>query len=194
MPGAAPISHHRDLYAYWLSKRGACGMPTRSDINPAEIPQLLPYVMIVAKDGYQYRYRLVGSAVVQAMGYDATGTTVGTYIVGPEVAEEARAIFGRVFTSVCPIFATGEYLPKSGSCLCLSSLTLPLSDDNRTGVTKTISTLATHFSSQLKPDRGWLAGVSVRVSNVCEVRDAAELETLCRGWEQFCGTCNCTAP
>jgi hypothetical protein len=131
-----------------------------------------------------------GSAIVQSVGYDATGTTAGSYVVAPEVSGEARAIFGRAFTRACPIFATGEYLPRGGTCLCLSALTLPLSDDDRSAVTKTISTLAARISAELKPERGWLAGVPVRVSNVCAVRDAAELERICREWEQSCWTCN----
>jgi hypothetical protein len=184
----APASHHLDLYKYWLWKRGAKIMPARSDIDPVSIPQLLPYLMITEMAGDQFRYRLVGSAVVRAVGYDATGATAGSYIAAPEVAEKTRAMFRHVFTSACPIFATGEYLPIGGACLCMSFLTLPLSEDGRTA--KTISTFAARASAELKPDRGWLAGVPIRVSNVCEVRNAAELETLCREWEHFCGACN----
>jgi hypothetical protein len=43
------ISHHLDLYRYWLSKRASLTMPARSDINPADIPALLPYRMLVGK-------------------------------------------------------------------------------------------------------------------------------------------------
>jgi hypothetical protein len=184
----APASHHLDLYKYWLWKRGARIMPARGDIDPISIPQLLPHLMITERAGDHFRYRLVGSAIVQTIGYDATGTTAGFYIAAPEAAEETRAIFRRVLTCACPIFATGEYLPRGGACLCTSFLTLPLSEDGRSA--KTISTFAARLSSELKPDRGWLMGVSVRVKNVCEVRETAELETLCREWEHFCGACN----
>jgi hypothetical protein len=186
----APVSFHLDLYRYWLSKRGSRAMPARGDIDPTEIPQMHPYILIVGRDSDQFCYRLIGSAIVQTVGYDATGTTVGSYVSVPGVAEEARAIFERVFTSLRPVFVTGEYFPRSGACLCLSLLTLPLSADDRTAVSKTISTLAACFSPELKPDRGWLARVPVRVSNVCDVRDTAELETLCREWEQSCKACN----
>jgi hypothetical protein len=183
MPPQAPISHHLDLYSYWLSKREGRIMPARGDINPADIPHLLPYLMIIEKNGEEFRYRLVGSAIVRAVGYDATGATVGSYLAAPEVAEEARAIFGRVFTGACPVFATGEYIPKLRACFSLSILILPLSQDGAT-VSKTISTLVTRLSAVLKPDRGWLKGKPVRVRDVLDIRDAAELEKFCLEWEQ----------
>jgi hypothetical protein len=57
-----------DLYTYWLSKRGARVMPARTDIDPADIPQLLPYLTIAEKAGDQFRYRLKGTGVVWGGG------------------------------------------------------------------------------------------------------------------------------
>src|SRR5215472_8056847 len=101
----APASHHLDLYRYWLSKRGARIMRARGDINPADISLLLPYLLVVERAGDQFRYRQVGRTIVEAVGYDATGVTVGSYIAAPETAAELRAIFGRVFTAAGPVFA-----------------------------------------------------------------------------------------
>jgi hypothetical protein len=39
-----PISQPR--YDYWLLRRGACPMPARADVNPADIKPLLPDVII----------------------------------------------------------------------------------------------------------------------------------------------------
>ena len=61
MQEPAPISFHLDLYRYWLKKRGSGAMPSRSDIDPADIPALLPYVSLVHKVGGEFRFRLVGS-------------------------------------------------------------------------------------------------------------------------------------
>lgn len=63
------------LYRYWLSRRGDA-LPTRADIDPAEIKPLLPYVMIVDihRDPFRVYYRLVGTAVAHAAGMDFTGT------------------------------------------------------------------------------------------------------------------------
>jgi len=63
------------LYRYWLSRRGDT-LPTRADIDPAEIKSLLPYVMIVDihRDPFRIYYRLVGTAVAHFSGVDFTGT------------------------------------------------------------------------------------------------------------------------
>jgi hypothetical protein len=56
-----PDAHLRKALAYWLRKCGERHMPRRADIDPVEMPELLPYVRLadVVAPG-QYRYRLVG--------------------------------------------------------------------------------------------------------------------------------------
>jgi hypothetical protein len=160
-------------------------MPARSDIDAADIPDLLPYIMIVEKAGDQFRYRLVGTAINRIVGYEATGVTVGSYLAAPEAAAEARAIFQRVYMDACPVFATGEFTFKSGLHLRLSLLTLPLSEDG-SAVNMSISTLVARFPAGLTEKRGWLERQPAKVDDVLEVRDAAELERFCREWEQRC--------
>jgi hypothetical protein len=181
----APASHHLDLYSYWLSKRGARIMPARGDINPAEISLLLPLLMVIEKTDGRFRYRQVGSAIVEAVGYDATGVTVGTYIAAPDTAAELRAIFEYVFTAGGPVFARGEYLHKTGGNINLSLFTAPLSEDG-VAVDMSISTLAACFSAALKPGPRWLKGLPFKIGDAVEVRDRAELEKLCLEWERSC--------
>src|SRR5262245_60948899 len=185
MPARARTSRHLDLYAYWQSKRGARTMPARSDLNPADIPLLLPDLVLVERAGDQLRYRLVGSAIAEGVGYGVTGAVVGSYIVEPKIAMEVRAIFERVFRAASPVFAAGQYVHKTGTNVDLSLLTAPLSEDGRV-VNMSISTLAACFSAAPAPQRGWLEGLPVKVSYVIDVKDAADLETLCREWEQRC--------
>jgi hypothetical protein len=58
-------------------------MPARSDLNPGDIPKLLPYLMIIDKNDDRLRWRLVGTAAVREIGRDPTGSIVGSYITGP---------------------------------------------------------------------------------------------------------------
>ena len=187
MPTQAPVSHHADLYGYWLTKRGPRAMPARSELDPADIPMLLPYLMIVGKEGNQFRYRLVGTAVVQAVGYDATGSTVGSYLLAPGHAVEARAIFERAFTLAHPIFATGGFILKSGADVTMSLLALPLSDDG-VAVNMTISTLVARLNASLMASRDWLRGLPVKVCDIVDVRSAEHLTKLCLEWEQRVST------
>ena len=96
------ISHHLDLYRYWLAKRASRTMPARRDLDPGDIPALLPYLMIVDKVDDQFRYRLVGTATAREIGHDPTGSIVGSYAL--ECAAAARAIYERVFTTARPTF------------------------------------------------------------------------------------------
>src|SRR5438874_31119 len=51
--------------SYWESIRGDRAMPRRGDIDPAEIPRLLPFVMLVdvSADPLDFRFRLVGTEI-----------------------------------------------------------------------------------------------------------------------------------
>ncbi len=64
----------RDIYQYWLDMRGDRLMPSRSDLKPEQIARLLPYIVLVdVEAGSRYKFRLVGTETVKAMGFDATG-------------------------------------------------------------------------------------------------------------------------
>ncbi len=65
----------KNVYQYWLDMKGEREMPSRADLNPADITNLLPYIMLVdvEQQPRRYRYRLVGTETVKAMGYDVTG-------------------------------------------------------------------------------------------------------------------------
>lgn len=68
----------RELMAYWDRKRGTRAMPRRADIDPLEIPKHLGWLIIVEvlAEPERFRFRLVGTKVVDAYGRDFTGKTV----------------------------------------------------------------------------------------------------------------------
>ena len=54
------------FYAYWHCKGGGKSMPSRGDLDPLEIPRLLPslfLVDVVPGDRRRFRFRLVGSRI-----------------------------------------------------------------------------------------------------------------------------------
>src|SRR5579883_2212719 len=105
MPMSAPITCHRDLYRYWQDKRGNRAMPSRADLDPVDIPWLLPHLSLVHKVSGRLYYRLVGTAIVQQHGRDLTGEPVGSYISGgaPEKFNTLQALGERVFSDACPV-------------------------------------------------------------------------------------------
>ena len=66
----------RQALAYWESKRRGRPMPARRDLDPIEIPRLLPWVLLidVLRDPLDFRYRLIGTEVVAVSRDDFTGT------------------------------------------------------------------------------------------------------------------------
>jgi hypothetical protein len=75
----APIHLHsetlEDLYRYWLSKKGRRAAPARAEIWPEEMRRFLPHLFLVDVIGEppRFRFRLVGTKVVEACGEDHTG-------------------------------------------------------------------------------------------------------------------------
>src|SRR5262249_9214284 len=68
-----------DLHDYWVGKCGARTMPSRSDIDPAELKSHLGSLLIldVVEPLENSRYRLVGTQIVQIAGRDATNRPIG---------------------------------------------------------------------------------------------------------------------
>ena len=64
------------LFCYWDSLRPAGGLPARKDFDPTQIPDLLRNIWLidVVPPEPRFRYRLVGTAIVEARGYDQTGS------------------------------------------------------------------------------------------------------------------------
>jgi hypothetical protein len=63
------------IIAYMMRKTDAKRLPRRSDIDPAEIPALLPHIMLIDVLGSRerFRFRLVGTHITRAIGEDNTG-------------------------------------------------------------------------------------------------------------------------
>jgi hypothetical protein len=118
----------RSLYQYWGQKRQGRPMPARSDISPADIPRLLPNLMIVeAVPPARFRYRLVGSELVRRFGRDPTGQ------FADEVLEGSHGAFvNDVYTGVCqscrPAMAESQYFDHNKIEFVCKRIVLPLSD------------------------------------------------------------------
>ena len=63
------------LYRYWLSIHPAEGLPGRQHFDPVDVPELLPgiWLLDVQRKPFRLRYRLVGTAIVEAVGREVTG-------------------------------------------------------------------------------------------------------------------------
>jgi hypothetical protein len=132
----------RRLFEYWREKRGARKMPARSDLAPADIPDLLPDVTLVdvLPAAPFLRYRLVGTRQVAARGLDPTGKPVIDGYLGrdiPGMREQVLSNYRRVIDSGKPLFRDtsvaghdnrGDIL-LGGRLIARFSLFLPLAVD-----------------------------------------------------------------
>lgn len=76
-----PLEHElnaeplRFLARYWRAKRVGDGLPGIDIVDPLALKPALGYIMLldVLDDGWDYRYRIYGSNIVQRFGRDLTG-------------------------------------------------------------------------------------------------------------------------
>ncbi|HEV3174702.1 MAG TPA: PAS domain-containing protein [Stellaceae bacterium] len=125
---------HRQMYAYWQEKRGRSRMPSRADIDPTEIPRLLPNLLIsehVAQDGIdRWRYRLAGTAVAAAFGCNPTGHYVDELTKG-DYRDFIERIHRTVRDQQRALFCASEYMGARELRMSAKRLLLPLTTDGR---------------------------------------------------------------
>jgi hypothetical protein len=131
-----PPTCHSDtltLYAYWRGKRGERRMPARTDLDPADIPRLLPGICLVdvVSDERRYVYRLVGTGEVEVRGFDPTGKSVSQAFFGHTV-EDALSCYDRVVETKAPFLDPIPFLSTNGRYVSRETLFLPLSSDGKT--------------------------------------------------------------
>src|SRR5262249_15539068 len=69
------------FFAYWRAKAPPGRLPGRQHIDPLDIPRLLRHIamfdVVHGGSALRFRFRLMGTGVVQLMGDDYTGRWVG---------------------------------------------------------------------------------------------------------------------
>jgi len=117
-------------FAYWQSKLDGRSMPSRKDIEPTEIPELLANIVLVdvSHDPLDFRYRLIGTAIVERIAFDYTGkrfVELDHQQPGSRVWETAL----RICNEREPIISDIPYVGPDQWVRGYRDLYLPLSDD-----------------------------------------------------------------
>jgi hypothetical protein len=107
-------------------------MPQRRDIDPTELRALLPHIQMVepvaAAGGLRFRYRLVGTAIVEAHGGEITGRFIDELITG-ERGRFVHDYYRKVCETRRPVFVRSRYVTRKAIDLTASRLLMPLSND-----------------------------------------------------------------
>jgi hypothetical protein len=119
-----------DLWNYWNSKRGIRRMPARADLNPADIPEILPYIYLldVLHEPVRFRARLLGTSVRDFIGRDATGVMLDEKLYGDET-EDALSILRIVVDTKAPVGIWGPETLRETEWEEKEAIILPLSND-----------------------------------------------------------------
>lgn len=112
----------RDFYVAWSSWRGDSLMPHRRDVRLEEIKPLLPSIMVLdALSGSDVSFRLVGTKVVDRLGFDPAGMDyvnmarpeerhVRTYRLGQHLSQPCGSWFIVAHPYANEVFAPTECL------------------------------------------------------------------------------------
>ena len=111
---------HR-LFSYWQNQQQSRGgmLPRRGDIAPDQLRDLLPNIMIVdvEREPLRFRYRLVGTRVVEYNGFEFTGRYLGE--IGWPEEQELFDSYAKVVETQRPFFGSLDWelvLGRMGRC------------------------------------------------------------------------------
>lgn len=121
------------LYHLWNGKRAERRMPARGDFDPAEMASLLPHLFLVdvgsSPDSGQrcFRYRLIGTAVVNLLGRDSTGKWADEALHGDKTPG-IRGLFTLASETKGPVAFKGYiFFIRDRNWVFVEGLILPLS-------------------------------------------------------------------
>ena len=120
---------------YWQHLRGQRRMPSRRDFNPADIPRLLPKLMLADVSGGdtsakapEIRFRLVGTEIVSHFGCELTGCQLSEIDYGARAGEIA-GLYRKAVACGRPQYVSVEFWQSGDRLMRMQQLLLPLSND-----------------------------------------------------------------
>jgi len=123
------IPNIQRLHSYWQSLAGGA-VPDRSQIDPAAIKLLLPYICIVdfEDDPFRVYYRLTGTKVDEFNGFNLTGTYLDQLLKDDSSggAAHIQASYRRCWETSAPCFSSYPWPTRSGGHLSVKFAMFPL--------------------------------------------------------------------
>ena len=124
----------KDCYSYWRGKVVDGRLPGRSDIDPVDIPRLMPHAVILdirRQPEMDFRYRLVGTYVAENLFKDHTGSWFSEI--------EHQKAPSTIWQNCCRVVESGRpslpgtpYIGPNQSFKEVEDVILPLAEDGET--------------------------------------------------------------
>jgi hypothetical protein len=127
----SPLIHR--FHEYWRVKLTAPNvLPLRTDFDPAELRELLPNLVIIdiEREPLRFRYRLVGTRVVDFNGVEFTGRYLGT--IGWQEEHQLVKVCADATASGAPLFGFYSWTLKNGAIGKCEFGLFPFSEDGQT--------------------------------------------------------------
>jgi PAS domain len=123
-----PGSKLKAIYQYWLDVKGDAAMPTRADLNPSRMAKFLSHISLVdvEHDTLRYKFRLIGTESVRAIGFDPTGKYLDEI---PLMAGHLGPRYDWLVENKRPYIVSDKLKWSDKSFLDFFSIGLPLSRD-----------------------------------------------------------------
>ena len=123
----------RKLLEYWQTKCGGGRLPTRADIDPADLSFLLPNLFMMdvnmGEDARnRFRFRLFGTELARVHGRDRTGKTFHETLE-EEPADGSVTWATRLVNERIPLFVGGRVRYLRKEWLKFENAMLPLQND-----------------------------------------------------------------
>jgi len=118
------------LYDYWKAKRGARPAPARADLDPVEMPRMLPHLMLidVLDGGARFRYRLAGTEIESRFGCSMAGRYIDELMRG-RYSDYLHVLYRELLSSRRPLYSESAYGSDENAPMQTRRLMLPLSTD-----------------------------------------------------------------
>lgn len=123
-----------DLLRYWESKRNGAAIPDRADIDPRDVPRLLPNLVLAdaVNGGEDFRIRVYCTALVELMQEERTGKLMSEIGEGPTTTEPHRVrqrwivVNGQVCRERRPMIVRVTMSSSRRDYITLEGISLPL--------------------------------------------------------------------
>ena len=123
----------RVLYRYWDEARGHAPFPRSKNINPADLPTLMPNLILVSatKKIEKFRFQLVGSAVRTGFDRDYSGLTFAQFRRLKDLPESLDD-YWITYAEARPTYIALQHFGDHSPRMAYSRLLLPVGKDDET--------------------------------------------------------------
>ncbi|WP_281017867.1 MULTISPECIES: PAS domain-containing protein [unclassified Minwuia] len=124
---------HLTLLDYWSGLEAGGRLPSRSAVNPLDLPRLLKNIGLIDEmqevgGNYRYRYRLVGTQMNHITGMDLTNRWL-TEVKSGELVALLESLYAECVVGRTPVFSRTTMQYSDDRELETDRLLLPLATD-----------------------------------------------------------------